>query len=255
MLVLRRVVAVVAVALTLVACGGNKNNIASDPAGALKVAASKTTAGDSVKMELAAKTGSIAVATGTGAYDFKTQTGRFTLTGALIATFDLVITPGKLYIKTPNAPKPWAAVTEAEMAQSPSAGFLSTIRSQIDPRETLRNLGDTTKNVRVVGTEKVRDADTTHIRADVDLSDAAIAKAPANMQDSLRQARQSIQADSYPIEVWLDKDGRVRKLVYSLTVNQNGQASTTTVELAFYDFGKDPGIVIPKASDVKEGLS
>lgn len=255
MLVLRRVIAVVAVALTLVACGGQSNNVASNPAAALKAAAAKTTAGDSVKMELAAKTGSLAVATGTGAYDFKAKTGRFTLTGALIATFDLVLTPGKIYIKTPNAPKPWTAVTDADLANSPSAGFLSSIRSQIDPRATLDNLGKTTKNVRVVGTEKVRDENTTHIRADVDLSDAAIAKAPKDLQDSLRQARQSIQADSYPIEVWLDKDGRVRKLVYTLTVNQNGQTSTTTVELAFYDFGKDPGIVIPKASDVKEGLN
>lgn len=246
-----------ALVLTLVfaACSsGDKNVVSENPQAALSVAARRTAAGDSVKMAFEAKTSGISIATGTGAYDFKHKTGRFKLSGALLSSIDLVLTPDKVYVKTPKGPKKWAGVTEADL-QSGSGGFLSSIRSQLDPRESLRNLGQTTKNVRVVGEEKVRGVATTHVRGDVDLSDAAIAKAAPDTQESLRQARQSIGAESYPIEVWMDHDGRVRKLVYSLSVNQGGQTSTTTVLLELFDFGKDPGIVIPKPSDVKEGLN
>ncbi|MEY2471989.1 MAG: hypothetical protein QOK28_1318 [Actinomycetota bacterium] len=249
---LLRTVMVAAVGLSLVACsGGNGNDIADHPQAALSVAADRTARDKTVKMTFTANAAGLSVATGSGAYDFKRENGRFKLSGALLSSFDIVLTPAKIYVRTPNGPKQWAGLTQAELESSGSGTFLSTLRSQIDPRQTLRNLGQTTKNVKVIGKEKVRGETTTHIRADVDLSDAAIAKAPADAQESLRQARQSIQADSYPIEVWLDNDGRVRKLAYNLTV----QTATTTVVLELYDFGKDPHIVIPKPGDVKEGLN
>ncbi|HVV36499.1 MAG TPA: LppX_LprAFG lipoprotein [Acidimicrobiales bacterium] len=255
----RRVLVSVALAAALAASAGacskgDAVSVSKDPAAALAAAATRTAEGNSVKLDLSAKTASLTVATGNGAYDFDKKTGRFTLAGALLSNFDLIFTPDKVYIKTPQGPKKWAALTDAELANSGSTSFLASIRSQLDPRETLRNLGSGTKNAKVVGKEKVRGTDTTHVHADVDLSDAAIAKAPVDAQDSLRQARQSLGADSYPIDVWLDGDGRVRRLSYSLTVGEGTQRATTTVQLEFYDFGKDPGIVIPPASDVKEGV-
>ena len=63
--------------------------------------------------------------------------------------------------------------------------------------------------VRKAGEQKIRGVDTTQISGTVDLSDDAIAKAPAEQQDSLRQARQALGTEGYPIDVWLDKDGRV----------------------------------------------
>jgi hypothetical protein len=242
--------------LGFAACSsGDKNVVADNPQAALSVAARRTADGETVKMTLDAKTSGLAIASGAGAYDFKKEIGRFKLSGALLsAAFDLVITPDKIYVRTPTGPKKWASVTDADL-QNGAGGFLSQIRSQLDPRETLRNLGATTKNVRVVGEEKLRGVATTHVRGDVDLSDAAIAKAAPDTQDSLRQARQSIGAESYPIEVWMDHDGRVRKFAYSLTVKQGEQTATTTVQLELYDFGKDPKIVIPNAADVKEGLN
>ena len=246
---------VVVLALCLAACShGDGNVVADNPQAALSVAARRTAEGKTVKMALTAKTASLAVADGSGAYDFTHETGRFKLRGALLSSFDLIITPQKIYVKTPQGPKKWAAATQAELESSGQGAFLGSIRGQVDPRQNLRNLSQT-KNVRVVGHEKVRGASTTHLRGDVDLSDAAIAKAAASEQEGLRQARQSLGADSYPIEVWLDNDGRVHKLTYSLTVQQDGKPTTTTVLFELYDFGKDPNIVIPKPADVKEGLS
>ena len=261
MLALRRAVVGVALAGALVgaACSsGGSNVVKENPQAALSVASKRTAEGDTVKIKFAAKAGGISVATGTGAYDFKEQTGRFKLSGALLSSFDLILTPDKVYVRTPSGPKKWAGLTQAELETSGSGGFLASIRSQIDPREMLRNLGQTTKNVKVVGEEKVRGVATTHVHGDVDLSDAAIAKAPADAQDSLRQARARLATDSYPLDVWLDNDGRVHKLAYDLTVQQGTDAAstaTTSVLLELYDFGKDPHIVIPKPADVKEGLN
>jgi hypothetical protein len=255
MLPLRRVAAVVTLAVALTACSnGNKNVVTDNPQAALSVAAKRTAEGGSVKMKLSAKTGTLAILDGTGAYDFKRETGRFTVTGALIRSLNLIITTDKVYVETPNKPKKWAALTDADLANSPQAGFLSSIRSQVDPRENLRNLGQTTTNVRVIGEEEINGAKATHLRGDVDLSEEAIAKAPADMRADLRKAREAANADSYPIEVWLDDDGRVRRLTYSLTAGAGAQAASTTVTLDLFDFGKDPGIVIPKASDVQNGL-
>jgi hypothetical protein len=254
MLAFRRLALVLAVAVVLAACGNDKPAVTENPAAALRVAAKRTAEGKTVQMSLDATTGSIKVVTGTGAYDFRNSTGRFKLSGALLSDFDVVITPDKLYVKTPNSEKPWRGLSDADLDKAGQGTVLASLRTQIDPRETLGNLGTTTKNVQVIGSEKVRGTNTTHIRGDVDLSDEAIAKAPADQRQSLRDARESIAADSYPIDVWLDKDGRVRRLAYAVTAGEAAQRATTTVQFELFDFGKDPGIVIPKASEVKEGV-
>jgi hypothetical protein len=253
MLVLRRLAVIVAVAVTLAACGKDKATISENPQAALGVAAKRTADGKTVQMTLDATAGSIKVVTGTGAYDFKSSTGRFKLSGALLSDFDVVITPDKLYVATPNGPKKWRGLTQEELDKAGSGTILASLRSDIDPRETLRNLGTTTKNVQVVGEEKVRDTNTTHLRGDVDLSDEAIAKAPKDQQQSLRDSRDSLQAQSYPIDVWLDKQGRVRRLAYAVTAGEGAQRATTTVQFELFDFGKDPGIVIPNPADVQNG--
>ena len=256
MLRLGRIAACVAVAVALTACGGgNKNVVTDNPKAALAAASQRTAKSHTVKMTLSAKTSSVAVVDAKGAYDFDKSTGRFTMTGALISSIDMIITPDKVYVSTPKGPKKWAGLTQADLDKSGSGSFLSAIRSQVDPRETLRNLGTSTKNVRVIDEVKVDGVQTTHLGGDVDLSEAAIAKAPADQQASLRQARQSVGADSYPIQVWLDQAGRGRQLVYELTTGDAAQRATTTVELHLYDFGKDPGIEIPKPADVQAGLN
>jgi hypothetical protein len=256
MIRLGRVAACVALGVALTACsGGNKVSVTDNPKAALTAASERTAKAHTVKMNLTASTSNVPIVDGTGAYDFDKKTGRFTLKGALISSIDLVITPDKTFVRTPKGPKAWASLTQADIDKSGSGGLLSSIRSQVDPRATLANLGQTTKNVTVVGQEKVDGVKTTHLRGEVDVSEAAIAKAPKDQQDSLRQARQAIGTDSYPIQVWLDDAGRVRRVSYELTAGQAAQRATTTVELHLYDFGKDPGIEIPKPADVQAGLN
>jgi hypothetical protein len=83
MRVLRRVIALVVIAVALSGCGKDKPSIGDNPQAALSVASKRTAEGKTVQMTLDASTGTIKVVTGTGAYDFKASTGRFKLSGAL----------------------------------------------------------------------------------------------------------------------------------------------------------------------------
>ena len=102
-----------------------------------------------------------------------------------------------------------------------------------------------------VGNEKIRGTDTTHLRGQVDLSEEAIAKAPVEAQESLREAQKQFGVAGYPVDVWLDGDGRVRRFRYSMSAAAVGVQSLITLDL--FGYGADPKIVVPKAEDVEEG--
>jgi hypothetical protein len=266
---LQRAIGVVALAVVLVAAsacsgGGDKDLASSNPKAALAAAARETAKDGTVKMSFAASlgaSGGLSVAEGDGAYDFKTDRGRFKLAIALGQTIELVLTKDKLYLKQPAtqpSDKTWRSATLDELAaNSSTSGFLGQLRGQVDPRDMLRNLGTTVRDAKKIGTQKVRGVDTTHISGTVDLTDEAIAKAPKNQQDALRQSRQAVGSDSYPIDVWLDKEGRVRRVEYQLAVGTGaaGSSAKTTVRLDLFGFGEDAGIVIPDPADVEEGFT
>lgn len=265
MLRLQRGVGLVALVFLLAAptacSGGNGNLASSNPKAALAAAYGHTAAANSVKLSFSASFvgGGMSVAKGDGAYDFKNDRGRFKLSVVLGSSIEMVITADKLYLRQPATQpgdKPWVAVTQDDLAEAGSgAGFLGQLRGQVDPRAALRNLGTSVKDVKKAGTAKIRGADTTHLTGTVDLSDAAIAEAPEDQRASMRQARDAIGSDGYPIGVWLDDDGRVRRLEYEMSVATGvGGPATTTVRLDLFAFGDDAGVVIPDAADVKEGL-
>src|SRR5207248_7186265 len=62
----------------------------------------------------------------------------------------------------------------------------------------------------VVGTEDVRGTPTTHYRVTVDL-DKAIADAPSSERESLTKLSSLYTVRTFPVDVWLDSGGRVRR--------------------------------------------
>src|SRR5436305_3655499 len=61
-----------------------------------------------------------------------------------------------------------------------------------------------------VGTEDVRGTPTTHYRLVVNV-DKAIAEAPADQRDALTKLQNLSTTHTFPLDVWLDGDGRVRR--------------------------------------------
>ena len=261
-----------AVALALVvftaACSsdGGADLATKDPKAAMKAASEKTTAAGTVKLALSArdKAGD-AVLSGEGAYDFDKKQGRFTLTTTQGVGADMVITADRLYLKIPKKTpqdKEWVGVSAA--ADDSDAGdsreaqirqYLDSIRQQVDPRSTLDALGANVPGLKKAGTQTIRGEKTTHLSGRVDLSEASIRKAPADKRDGLRQAREAFGADGYPVDVWLDADGRVRRVEYTLESGTGATATETTVRLDLFDFGGKSGIVVPPESQVGDADS
>lgn len=235
-----------------------------DPKAAMAAASKRTTAAKTLRIALSATNtaNNVKVLEGSGSYDFVNKRGRFSLKTSLGAGADMLITETDVYVKVPKKQKEtdpsWIRLTEADLASSAAAGggqFIDSIRKQVDPRTTLDALGTNVPDLTKIGTAKIRGVDTTHLRGQVDLSDKAISAAPADQQEGLRAAQKLFGADGYPVEVWLDSDGRVRRVQYQVTSGDGANASTTTVKLDLYDFGKAPSINLPASSDVSDASS
>ena len=230
-------------------------------------AASKRTAtAKSVKFSLLAKTSTgLNVLQGTGAYNFTTHQGRFEVRAVTGNSSSMQITDDALYVKVtkqkPEDPE-WYKLTNKTFADAAASGnnatvasaqFLDGLRDQIDPTETLVALGADVTGLKKVKSEKLRGVQTTRLHGRIDLSDAAIAKAAPEKRASLQAAQKSFGKNGYPVDVWFDAEGRVRRVSYVL---ENGDASdktSTTVTLDLFDFGKPDGIAIPADNAVGDG--
>ena len=84
--------------------------------------------------------------------------------------------------------------------------------------ELLRDIGD----VQTIGNETLRGVPTTHYRGTIDAIDA-------------------------PVDVWVDGDGRARKVTVA-TVDRRGIKVETEIE--YYDFGVELDVTVPPARDV-----
>ena len=68
------------------------------------------------------------------------------------------------------------------------------------------------ENVVKVGTDQVRGVDTTHYHLDVNLQKAVQQQPTPEARAALQQLVNSYTVSSEPADVWLDSDGRVRRL-------------------------------------------
>lgn len=259
----RAVALVAALALGASACGGDSKDLATkDPKAAMERASERTATAKTVKFKLSAKSSTdVTIVDGTGAYDFPNELGSFQLATATGNGGQFLLTKTALYIEVPpdrNKGLKWVQITneamdKAKVENNQQIIALDGLRKQIDPRETLEQLGSDLPNLERIGSEKVRGAKTTRLRGQIDLSDAAIAKAPKDKREGLKAAQTSLGKEGYPIDVWFDADGRVRRVQYKLTQGEKPNQTSTTVNLEFFDFGKPTGIDVPADNLTTDG--
>lgn len=124
-----------------------------------------------------------------------------------------------------------------------------------DPRETLDFLRAVSGDIETVGTESVRDADTTHYRATIDPLDYE-KLAPPDKRAELRSLVQQMVAQSgigkIPVDIWVDEFGFVRKLSMSFSATQPGTTQSAEASMTFelYDYGAEVAIELPPAAQV-----
>jgi hypothetical protein len=257
--------------LLLTACG-TTGNVESpsrkaeqrSPLEALTLVSAKTTEAQTAKLAFTVKTSGAGSQAQTvraqGVADFTAKKIRMTLLAGG-EKVDMVMIGTTMYMRMPGQQlvpgKSWLKLDLVALSKAAGTDLGNlTQGASNDPTQALALLKGVSSNIKEVGREQVRGADTTHYKATIDLRKAAEQQgAVANKQ--LEKLLEQAEARSLPADVWVDDEGRLRKMRYALklrakgTSQQQGSARVnTTMEL--FDFGTTANVMKPPASQVAD---
>lgn len=223
----------------------------------VQAAYTKTTAEKSAKVSMS---GNIAgqTLTGSGVISFVDQTSELTVSTAQ-GTIETRTVGGVTYTKLPAAAatalhssKPWLKIDSA------TSGKVGASLPQ--PGDFSAYLQGISSSVTKVGTSSVRGTATTHYKAQVDLDKVAAASTGAQKQ-AVTALEKANGTKTFPLEVWLDKGGLVRRVRTSVplpkaasTGASAGSSSTqnSVVTVEYYDFGTAVNVSAPPASQITD---
>ncbi|MBQ0847564.1 hypothetical protein J8N05_04890 [Streptomyces sp. BH-SS-21] len=195
---------------------------------------------------------------GEGVYDFADQVGRLKVllpqdpAGAEgHRPITELLAPGALYMKNRGAGVPtdkWVRVDTATL----SDGNLVT-GGATDPfaaAELLRGARTAT----YMGRTSVAGAAVRHYRGTADLTVAA-RDASAGNREALRAAAKGFATATVPFDVYLDDQGRIRKVRHRFSFVNGQQKDTVAVSSTtlLYDFGAPVDVRLPKTKDIYAG--
>ena len=131
-----------------------------------------------------------------------------------------------------------------------------------DPTSGLR-LVRGADNVVKVGPEQIRGTDTTHYRLDVNLDKAIADASTPTERDALTKLANLYTVRTFPVELWLDSEGRVRQFLESLDTatirlpdalrtQGNPLSGHVTITYALYDFGSFVDVNLPPPDQVTD---
>lgn len=149
----------------------------------------------------------------------------------------------------------WVKVDSAQLNRAAGVDVSALTQPGQDPGQALGQLNAVSGDVETVGEEKIRGVATTHYRATVDLRrypDLVSEPDRAAARDAIDGLIGRSKASRIPVDVWLDDDGRVRRLAQKLALEVPGGPSAVEQRFDFYDFGTRVRIEIPAASDVTD---
>jgi hypothetical protein len=108
-------------------------------------------------------------------------------------------------------------------------------------------------NPTVVGQENVGGVATTHYEATVDLRWLVATETDAAVRENLQRAISVTGISSYPVEVWIDGDGYLRRMRTTVPQHMPGsptEVATVTATEELSNFGTEVRIAVPPDSSV-----
>lgn len=255
------------------ACGKGESLL-----GTVKAAAATTTGTHTARMTAKVSAAQGAMAKGIsldGVFDFDHRQARFSMdpsslglpiTTKIDAVFDYS-SGAVMYLHLPQVEaqlgKAWLKLDldQALKSAGVDADLGSILQKQSgDPTSGLQTLRGVVK-VDEIGHEDVRGTDTRHVRATIDV-DKAAEEAPADLRPDLRKLASYYKKKTHDVDVWLDGEGRVRRMRIvsdpadlSLPTSTTAPAANTgpmTVTYELYDFGTKADITVPPTDQVAD---
>ncbi|HVL94208.1 MAG TPA: hypothetical protein VM264_12815 [Acidimicrobiales bacterium] len=247
------------VALLLVggACSGGSG---ASPRDVLAAAPGKTLAEGTVRVAITAELsgGSSGTAfNGEGEFDLEARTGRLVLEGA--GASEIRFVGEVVFVKLAQLQqRPWLRLDVEALSSRPGVDLDSLRQLQRnDPTAVLNYLSGVTDEVAEVGTETVRGDRTTRYRATLDLDKAQAESAP-EVREDIRRIVRELGTSVLPTEAWIDEEGRLRRLRYTLDLAEldtNGEAPASgkvTASFELYQFGRPVDVSAPPDAEVTD---
>lgn len=225
-----------------------------------------------VSQGLPGASGQAITITGEGAFDYAARQGSFAMdipaiAGVQVGRVEAVSTGTTIYQKFPPqlasflGGKSWVKIDLNQLGQSAGIDFNSISQaSSADPTQAFQFLKGAGVDVVELGKEQVRGEAVTHYRGTVDANKAAAA-APPEQQKALQQLAQ-IYSQPLPMEVWIDDEGRLRKMTYAVDLSKlnlppqatAGHEPTGSINftLELFDFGTPVSVTVPPADQVAD---
>ncbi len=195
-----------------------------------------------------------------------------TVTGDLADTspedwkLDAIVDGDVVYLRFPPLAKElpdgktWIKGNAKELSQSGTSGLdQAGALSGMDARDVFSFLEGVSGTIEAVGSEDVRGVSTSHYRATLDPTKLT-ALVPADQQGSLGgidEAAKQAGLTDLPIDVWVDADGRVRKLSIELDAKMPGSDASLQASLVVevYDYGMPLDLELPPADQVADAAT
>ncbi|HKE98092.1 MAG TPA: hypothetical protein VKG45_04065 [Actinomycetes bacterium] len=198
--------------------------------------------------------------TGEGVVDFRRRASTMSLAGAdprrslpdrLILAGDAEYQGWRAGVPAGRLPpgKRWMRLALDSRAGGPMSGPAPLTTT---PLRALQLLGGITAGAEAVGTEQVRGVSTTHYRGSLNVA-AAVRIAGARRADLKRMADRLL-VRTLPADVWIDREGLVRRMRYGLATRppHGSKPTLLKVNLELYDFGTPVDAIPPPAGVVVE---
>ncbi|HUQ62425.1 MAG TPA: LppX_LprAFG lipoprotein [Acidimicrobiales bacterium] len=206
--------------------------------------------------------GSGADVTAEGTFDLEEGRGLITtdlpeVAGVQLGKVEAIVDGGALYLKVPSliadqVGKEWVKLDVGEVSQKLADIDISGLAraGTGNPTYALDNLRGAT-NVTVVGEERIRGEKTTHYKATIDTKKATAA-VPSDEREALEKANEFLGNKTIPADIWLDAEGRLRKLQYTVDApvrgaSDSGSKPNFTYEL--YEFGAAVDAEVPSEDE------
>jgi len=228
---------------------------------AVAAALQKTTAAGSARIATATQVGvgqeSLPI-TATGVIGFTTQTADLTETlPANQGTGETRFVNGVLYERLPgtlvarlSGGKPWIALNVATLSGQNGNPQPLIADTPTDPSTVLGFLRGAGDQVNTIGPDTVDGTPTTHYTILINL-DKAAAVQNAQTQNAVHVLEQQLGTHTVPAQVWLDNEGRLRKIAIQETTTSNTKISfdfTATLS----DFGVPADITAPPTNQTTD---
>jgi hypothetical protein len=192
-------------------------------------------------------------AEGGGEINWRTGRGRMKLTVPLPGhefSVEAINDTRTIYMRTslPDQSLPpgkeWVAV-EPYLGHDPGTDVVGSA----DAQQTLRSLEACGGDVEELGEETIRGVATTHYRGTIErdkLESKLRGEGKADVAELVDRAYRG-GGSSFPVEVWIDEDGLVRRVRQEMPVAGEDGATDLTMDMRveLYDFGAEPDIDLP----------